>query len=142
MPRSAPEARIRKIGQNRCLADVVPGVYATSINIHSSQLDIADVPFLQTIVISGLQPSANSVAAYGGYQKVYAGNAQVLNCAIIMKTANIPPSSYVQGVVNFIVEPVDGFQPALDIVATYTSSPLRGGNITLEVVPIAGNAIN
>ena len=127
-------------------ADVVVGVYATSINIHNPQQE-TKVTYNKTIVVANReiipQPSTGQPAAQivkFTNLGLPANQAEFVDCQFIYRqlsnsTPPIPPGSHIEGFVVISVLPTtSGVFPALDVVGKYTARPSNSEVSSLDIV--------
>ncbi|HEU0155469.1 MAG TPA: hypothetical protein VFQ82_05310 [Stellaceae bacterium] len=125
--------------------DVVSGVYASSINIHNPYAGLT-VKFFKKIVVANREGAApGPVLILDDSAFLRPDRAERVDCVLIHKRLNQPPTAYVEGFVVIEVRRLldPPFQPLLDVVAKYTARPLppNSGVSTQSVVPIDGKVI-
>jgi len=121
--------------------DVVRGVYASSINIHNPQAEIA-VNFVKKIVVANREDTEiGRIVVLRDILKQ--DQADRVDCLFIDKALQLTPAAYVEGYVVIEVPPVSTgkVQPVLDVTAKYTARPANGSVSTASVVPILGKSI-
>jgi hypothetical protein len=120
--------------------DVVRGVYASSINIHNPQAQLA-VTFVKKIVIANREDA--EIGRFVVRRDILKPDqAARVDCLFIYKALQLAPATHVEGYVVIEV-PLQGdnVQPLLDVTAKYTARPGNGSVSTESVVPIAGKSI-
>ncbi len=114
-------------------ADVVVGVYATSINIHNPQAD-TEVPFLKKIVVANPegQPPGQIVVNRDALRP---DQAERVDCPLIFRLLNVRPGTHIEGfvVLEIAVNPNQP-QTSLDVVGKYSARPSTGEVSSLDVV--------
>lgn len=126
--------------------DVVSGVYASSINIHNPQAQLA-VPFIKKLVIANREDT--TIGRIRVLKDVLKPDqADRVDCIFIRRNLDIAATGYVEGFVVIEVPPVPSatgsaatVQPVLDVVAKYTARGLTGNVTTQSVVQIDGKRI-
>ena len=114
-------------------ADVVVGVYATSINIHNPQAD-TEVVFVKKIVVANPegQPPGQIVVNKDALRP---DQAERVDCPLIFGLLNIRPGTHVEGfVVLEIATNPNQPQTSLDVVGKYSARPSTGEVSSLDVV--------
>jgi len=114
-------------------ADVVVGVYATSINIHNPQAD-TEVVFVKKIVVAnpeGQSPGQIVVKK----DALRPDQAERVDCPLIFRLLNIRPGTHIEGfVVLEIATNPNQPQTSLDVVGKYSARPSAGEVSSLDVV--------
>ncbi|HEY1261363.1 MAG TPA: hypothetical protein VGF34_19095 [Stellaceae bacterium] len=126
--------------------DVVSGVYASSINIHNPQAQLA-VSFIKKLVIANREDT--TIGRIRVLKDVLKPDqADRVDCIFIRRNLDIATSAYVEGFVVLEVplaaSPAGSaqlIQPVLDVVAKYTARPSNGQVSTQSVVQIEGKPI-
>jgi hypothetical protein len=114
-------------------ADVVVGVYATSINIHNPQAD-TQVPFLKKIVVANPegQPPGPIVI---NRDALNPDQAERVDCPLIFRLLRIASGTHIEGFVVLEIA-VNPNQPgtSLDVVGKYSARASTGEVSSLDVV--------
>jgi hypothetical protein len=114
-------------------ADVVVGVYATSINIHNPQA-ATEVPFLKKIVVANPegQPRGQIVESR---DVLPPDQAERVDCPLIFRLLKITPGTHIEGfvVLELAINPNQP-QSSLDVVGKYSARPSTGEVSSLDVV--------
>jgi hypothetical protein len=122
-------------------ADVVLGVYATSINIHNSQAKRA-VKFRKKIVVANRE-GANPGKIVAKDDLLDPDAAEYVDCVTIYRLLDANPTTHIEGFVVLQV-PVTTGQPVLtlDVVGKYSARPLNGQVSSFDVVVYDAKRIN
>jgi len=114
-------------------ADVVVGVYATSINIHNSQAK-ATVKFRKKIVVANREGEQSGRIVVRD-DVLDPDAAEYVDCPLIYKLLDLSPERHVEGFVVLQVPVTEG-QPVLtlDVVGKYTARPSNGEVSSFDVV--------
>ena len=114
-------------------ADVVVGVYATSINIHNPQA-ATEVPFVKKIVVANPEGQPRGQIAVSK-DILPPDQAERVDCPLIFRLLNIKPGTHLEGFVVIEI-PVNPNQPqqSLDVVGKYSARAFTGEVSSLDVV--------
>jgi hypothetical protein len=120
-------------------ADVVAGVYASSINIHNPQAE-APVTFAKKIVVANPegQPFGHIVVKQ---DTIPPGQAERVDCPLIFKLLDASAGRHVEG---FVVLEVKKTEPQLflDVVGKYSARAANGEVSSFDVVPYSQKEIS
>ena len=123
-------------------ADIVVGVYATSINIHNPQRH-TKISFTKKVVLA--KPEGQAAATPVKQQDTLGPDqAEFIDCPLIFSLLGIATPSHIEGFVVVEVPPTEVPTPTgkgrhavllpLDIVGKYSARPSTGEVSALEVV--------
>ena len=114
-------------------ADVVKGTYATSINIHNPQSQLAVTFFKKVVTAPEEGQGSGRIVVLSKAEVLPADQAQQVDCPLIVKVLNV--SGHIEGfvVIQVATQPAGttGTPPALDVVGKYTA---RAGASGFDVV--------
>jgi hypothetical protein len=114
-------------------ADVVRGTYATSINIHNPQSQLAVTFFKKVVTAPEEGHGASRIAVLSPSEVLRPDRAQQVDCPLIVSALQV--TGHVEGFVVIEVAPqpagTTGTPPFLDVVGKYTA---RGGASGFDVV--------
>jgi hypothetical protein len=111
-------------------ADVVIGVYATSINIHNPQA--TPVKFRKKIAVSNPEGREFGKVIIVNDEMLDPDQAERVDCPLIFKVLQ-PAERHIEGFVVLEI-PAGDRQPLLDVVGKYSARPSNGEVSTLDVV--------
>ncbi|MBZ5523632.1 MAG: hypothetical protein LAP21_15470 [Acidobacteriia bacterium] len=132
------------------IRSVVPGKYATSINIHNPHFQGSggikfDKKFVRALPEEGPEPGASyrpSDLSPHGLEPDY---AMEVDCFEIRMKLGLPPNgtNFIEGwVVIYTYADPAGRPEQLDVTAAYTVASLSGSSVSLEVASIAQRSVN
>jgi hypothetical protein len=123
-------------------ADVVVGVYATSINIHNSQAK-TPVKFRKKIVVANREDQPNGRIVFKD-DVLEPDAAEYVDCPLIYRLLDLQPNTrHIEGFVVLQI-PVTAGQPVLtlDVVGKYSARPFNGEVSSFDVVVYDAKRIN
>jgi hypothetical protein len=113
--------------------DVVPGTYATAINIHNPQQSTT-VQFNKTIVQAFEEgaPFGNPVTATDTLRP---GQAETVDCPVIYRALRISGTPPIEGFVEIVILNSSYGNEFLDVVGKYTAAP-SGGQVSAMAIVV------
>jgi hypothetical protein len=119
--------------------DVVPGKYATAINIHNPQQSQA-VQFTET-VIRAFEEGSGFGKQVSTTEMLAPGQAQTVDCPVIYTALNLTPGTPIEGFVEIVIQNSSYGNEFLDVIGKYTAAPSGGQVSAMDIVVYSASNI-